>query len=160
MSFASRCLSFASRDLLSLALLLCLAKYCGIILLLRIPLQLLHIIPRILHRQPRRIQRLISSALRLLGVEDAVPRSADGRVFVVLGSEEPVVSASMAVVVAAPSSARAGGATVSASCRVGVMAEEAGSVTVGVGVRVWVVDARPGGAGHGVAMEEGHFACD
>lgn len=94
-------------------------------------------------------------------MEDAVPSRADGRVFVVLGSEEPVVSASVAVIVAAPSSARAGGAAVSASTgsRVGVLAEEAGFMA-GVGVGVWVVDARPGRAGHGVAVEEGHFVCD
>lgn len=90
-------------------------------------------------------------------MEDAVPGGADGWVFGVLASEESV-SGSAAVADTAPSAATAGGATMSASGRVGsMMAKEAGFVVVGVGVGVWVVDARPGGAGYGVAVEEGHF---
>lgn len=90
-------------------------------------------------------------------MEDAVPRSADGRIFGVLVSEESVVSASLAVAVAAPSSARAGDGTVSAGCGVGGVVPEKAGLMVGMRVGVWVVDARPGGAGYGVAVEEGHF---
>ena len=46
---------------------------------------------------------------------------------------------------------------VSAGCGVGSVVPEKAGLMVGMRVGVWVVDARPGGAGYGVAVEEGHF---